>query len=57
MKKSNLTWGSKRISQEMALLGLAVSKETVRKILNDNGFYPPKLKFSPPTWGAVLSPA
>ena len=56
MKRSNLNWGSLRISQELALLGLTVSKETVRKILKDNGFFPPKLKFAPPSWSALLSP-
>jgi len=55
MKRSNWNWGFLRISQELALLGLIVSKETVRKILHDNGFYPPKLKFAPPSWSALLN--
>ncbi len=55
MKRSNLNWGALRISQELALLGLIVSKETVRKILMDSGFYPPKLKFAPPTWSSLLN--
>jgi len=54
MKTSNLIWGAKRISQELALLGLKVSKETVRKILNACGFYPPKLKFAPPGWLSLI---
>ena len=54
MKKSNLNWGSKRISQELALMGLLVSREAIRLILRDNGFYPPKLKFTPPSWASLL---
>ena len=55
MKRSNLNWGAKRISQELALLGLDVSKETIRKILKSNGLCPPKLKFAPPSWSSLLT--
>jgi hypothetical protein len=55
MKRSNLNWGSKRISQELALLGLTVRKETVRNILKCSGFCPRKFKFAPPSWSSLLS--
>jgi len=55
MKRSNLGWGALRISQELDLLGLRCSKKSVAKILKDNGFVPPKMKFTPIPWKNFLS--
>ena len=56
MKRSNLSWECQRISDELGILGFRVSKKTVRKILKENGLMPPrrKLKFTPPSWRALL---
>ena len=54
MKRDNPGWGALRISQELALLGIEVSDEAVRKILLDNGFVPPKTRFTPVTWEAFF---
>jgi transposase InsO family protein len=54
MKRSNTQWGAQRISDELNLMGIQVSKKTVLKILRENGFEPPKLRFAPPTWRSVL---
>ena len=55
MKRCNLSWGSQRISDELKLLGIAVSKKTVLKNLRESGFIPPKLKFTPPSWKSLLN--
>ena len=55
MKRSNVFWGAQRISDELKLMGIQVSKKTVLKILKENGFEPPKLRFAPPTWRSVLN--
>ncbi|MDA0844053.1 MAG: integrase core domain-containing protein [Bacteroidetes bacterium] len=49
-----MLWGAQRISDELKLLGIQVSKKTVLKILKVNGFTPPRLRFAPPTWGSVF---
>ena len=54
MKRCNIQWGGQRISDELKLMGIRVSKKTVLKILRVNGFVPPKLRFSPPTWRSIL---
>ena len=54
MKRDNPGWGALRISQELALLWIEVSDEAVRKILLDNGFVPPKTRFTPVTWEAFF---
>jgi len=54
MKRSNPGWGALRISQELALLGISIHKKTVQKILKESGFMPPRLKFVPPTWAALI---
>jgi hypothetical protein len=54
MKRSNTQWGAKRISDELKLMGIQVSKKTVLKIRRENGFEPPKLRFAPPTWRSAL---
>ena len=54
MKRSNLQWGAQRISDELRLMGIQVSKKTVLKILRINGFMPPNIRFSPPPWRSVL---
>jgi hypothetical protein len=54
MKRCNIQWGGHRISDELKLMGIRVSKKTVLKILGANGFVPPKLQFSPPTWRSIL---
>lgn len=54
MKRCNIQWGAQRISDELKLMGIQVSKKTVLKILKINGFVPPKLRFAPPTWHSVL---
>lgn len=57
MKRSNPGWGCQRISDELEILGHKVSKKTVSRILKENGMMPPrkKLKFTPPTWQALLN--
>ena len=52
MKRSNWGWGSLRISQELALLGIKVSKTKVAQILRENGLVPPKTKVTPISWHA-----
>ena len=42
MKRENLGWGAQRISDELNLLGIKVSKKSVLKILRSCGFVPPK---------------
>ena len=42
MKRRNMGWGARRISDELNLMGIQVSKKTVWKILKTNGFVPPK---------------
>ena len=54
MKRCNRIWGGQRISDELRLMGIKVSKKTVLKILRGNGFLPPKTKFSPPPWKSIL---
>ena len=52
MKRHNWLWGSLRISQELALLGIKVSKTKVAQILRENGLVPPKTKIAPISWRA-----
>ena len=54
MKRSNYGWGALRISQELALLGIKVSKTTVAKILKINGFIPPKTRMTQVSWKAFF---
>jgi transposase InsO family protein len=54
MKRCNMLWGAQRISDELKLMGIQVSKKTVLKILRVNGLVPPKLRFAPPSWRSVL---
>ena len=54
MKRCNAIWGSQRISHELKILGICVSKKTVLKILRENGFIPPRTRFTPPPWSTVL---
>ena len=56
MKRSNWKWGSKRISQELKLLGISVHKKTVTRILCENGIIPPRVRFNPPPWRALIEP-
>ena len=55
MKRANWLWGAQRISDELKIMGISVSKKTVLKILKDSGYLPPKTKFSPPTWRSLLN--
>jgi len=55
MKRDNPGWGNLRISQEIALLGISISDESVRIILRDNGFIPPRTRFTPITWSAFYA--
>lgn len=55
MKRCNLIWGGQRISDELKILGISVSKKTVLKILKEHGFIPPKTKFAPPSWKSLLN--
>ncbi|MDC0980277.1 integrase core domain-containing protein [Bdellovibrionales bacterium] len=54
MKRSNLLWGTKRIRDELQLLGIFIHKKTIRTILIENGFTNPPMKFAPPTWAYLL---
>ena len=54
MKRSNKNWRAQRVSDEIQLLGIKVSKKTVLKILVINGFVPPKTRFTPASWRSVL---
>ena len=54
MKRCNWLWGAQRISDELKILGISVSKKTVLKILRESGYVPPKTKFCPPNWSSVL---
>lgn len=54
MKRCNQQWGGQRISDELALMGIRVSKKTVLKILKEYGFIPPKTRFTPPSWQSIL---
>jgi len=54
MKRCNVIWGSQRISDELNLMGIHVSKKTVLKILRENGFVLPRTRFAPPSWKSVL---
>jgi transposase InsO family protein len=55
MKRSNQGWGALRISQELAFLGIKVSKTTIASILKQNGFVPPPLRMSPISWEAFFN--
>ena len=55
MKRSNWNWGSLRISNELRVLGIKVSKTTVSKILRENGFVPPRTRFAPISWSTFLA--
>ncbi|MBT8374260.1 MAG: hypothetical protein KJN80_05045 [Deltaproteobacteria bacterium] len=55
MKRSNLLWGALRISQELKLLGILLHKKTVSRILKENGFSSPPMKYQPPTWESLLA--
>ncbi len=54
MKRSNLLWGALRISQELMLLGISLHKKTISRILKENGFSTPPMKFGPPTWESLI---
>lgn len=54
MKRCNSIWGARRISDELKLMGIDVSKKTVLKILRENGFVPPRTRFAPPSWSSVF---
>lgn len=54
MKRCNQNWGAQRISDELQLMGIKVSKKTVLKVLRVNGFVPPQTRFTPPSWRSVL---
>lgn len=54
MKRANLGWGSLRISNELKILGIMVSKTTVLKVLRKNGFVPPKTRCHPISWTTFL---
>jgi len=54
MKRSNWIWGALRISQELRLLGIAVHKKTVSRILREHGLCPPRTRMTPPSWGALM---
>jgi transposase len=41
IKRENMQWGQKRISQELLRMGVQVSAPTVQKILERHGFRPP----------------
>ena len=47
MKRSNLLWGALRISQESRLLGISLHKKTISRILKENGFTTPPMKYPP----------
>ena len=53
MKRENQSWGGQRISDELRYLGYKVSKRSVLRILQENGYNPPKKKFDPPGWKAL----
>ncbi|MEZ4740858.1 MAG: integrase core domain-containing protein [Bdellovibrionota bacterium] len=55
MKRCNQGWGALRISQELLLLGIKVSKTTVATILKRNGFTPPKTRMTPSSWEAFFN--
>ena len=52
MKRSNWNWGALRISQELKLLGISVSKTKVAQILRENGLIPPRTRVTPISWNA-----
>ncbi len=54
MKRCNPIWGAQRISDELRILAILVSKKAILKVLRENGFVPPKTKFASPSWRAVL---
>jgi transposase InsO family protein len=54
MKRFNSGWGALRISDELKLLGILVSKIVVAKILRKNGFLPPKTRVTPISWNAFF---
>ena len=54
MKRSNWGWGALRISQELALLGIKVSKTTIAAILKKNGLVPPGTRMTPISWEAFF---
>jgi hypothetical protein len=54
MKRHNAIWGAQRISDELKILGILVSKKTILKILKENGFVPPRTRFVPPPWEYFL---
>jgi transposase len=55
MKRSNWLWGALRISPELRLLGISIHKKTISKILKENGFTTPPMKYQPPTWEALIA--
>ncbi len=55
MKRSNWLWGALRISQELRLMGISLHKKTIARILKENGFTTPPMKYQPPTWEALLA--
>ena len=55
MKRCNKIWSAQRISDELRLMGIRVSKKSILKILRVNGFSPPRTKFAHHRGGSVLS--
>ena len=55
MKRSNKGWGALRISQELAFLGITISKTTVATILKQNGFVHPSVRMTPISWEAFFN--
>jgi transposase len=54
IKRENMHWGQKRISQELRRMGVQVSAPTVQRILEEHGFGPPTRGR---TWEAYTSAA
>ena len=54
IKRENMQWGQKRISQELRRMGVQVSAPTVQKILEEHGFGP---RTRGRTWEAYTSAA
>jgi putative transposase len=54
LKRENMQWGQKKISQALRRLGVQVSAPTVQKILEENGLGPPS---GGRTWEAYTSAA
>lgn len=55
MRRCNWNWGALRISQELRLLGISISKTTVAQILRENGLIPPRTRMTPMSWSAFYN--